>query len=170
MKTLIKFIAVVMTVSLPLLASAQGKVAVLNVQAAIINTELAQSRLKSLRAESSYAENRKELEKLGKSLQDKAKQLQKDAAVMSVEKRQAEAQKIQEQRADIEHVQRKLQVAEQQLLQSIAQELEPKLKVAIDELIKTEGIGLLINQQAAMYADSAFSITAKLTDKLNQMK
>ena len=149
---------------------AEGKIAVLNAQQAIINTEVAQNRLKALRDESGYAENRKQLEDLGKSYQDKVAQIQKDAAVMSAEQKQAEGKKIQEKRADIEHVQRKLQAAEQELLQAVAQEMAPKLQKVVTELIASEGIGLLLNQQAAMHADSSFSITAKVTEKLNQMK
>ncbi|MEE8059917.1 MAG: OmpH family outer membrane protein [Pseudomonadales bacterium] len=150
-------------------ANAEGKIAVLNAQQAIMNTEVAQGRLKVLREETSYAANRKQLEELGKSYQDTIAQLQKDAAVMSIEQKQAEAKKIQEKRADIEHVQKKLQAAEQELLQSVAQELAPKLKKIVGELIVSEGIGLLLNHQAAMHVDSSFSITAKVTDKLNQM-
>uniref|UniRef100_UPI0030DA7F6C OmpH family outer membrane protein n=1 Tax=uncultured Oceanicoccus sp. TaxID=1706381 RepID=UPI0030DA7F6C len=164
----LSLLAVVLCASIA--ANAQGKIAVFNAQQAIINTELAQTRLKALREESSYAENRKQLEALGKSYQDKLAQLQRDAAVMSAEQRQNEAKIIQEKRTDIEFVQRKLQTAEQQLFQAVAQEMAPKMQQAVSELIKAEGIGLLLNQQAALHVDSSFSITAKVTDKLNQAK
>lgn len=170
MKKLVKITLVAVALCASLAASAEGKIAVLNAQQAIINTELAQSRLKALREESSFAANRKELEALSKSYQDTVAQLQKDAAVMSTEQKQTEAKKIQEKRADIEHVQRKLQAAQEQLLQSVAQEMSPKLQKAVTELIEAEGIGLLLNQQAAMHVDSSFNVTAKITDKLNQMK
>jgi outer membrane protein len=167
---LLKVLFLVTALVTSMAASAEGKIAVLNAQQAIINTEVAQTRLKALRDESGYKENRKQLEDLGKSYQETLAQLQKDAAVMSNEQKQVEAKKIQEKRSDIEHVQRKLQTAEQELLQAVAQELAPKLQKAVSELIEAEGIGLLLNQQAAMHADSSFSITAKVTDKLNQMK
>lgn len=170
MKKLMKISLVAVALCASLAVNAEGKIAVLNAQQAIINTELAQSRLKALREESSFAANRKELEALSKSYQDTVAQLQKDAAVMSAEQKQTEAKKIQEKRADIEHVQRKLQAAQEQLLQSVAQEMSPKLQQAVSELIETEGIGLLLNQQAAMHVDSSFNVTAKITDKLNQMK
>ncbi len=169
MNKLVKLSALLLAMSLSFVANAQGKIAVLNMQQAIVNTELAQTRLKQLQEEASYSENRKELEELGKSFQDTRAQLQKDAAVMSAEQQQAAAKQLQEKRADIEHVQRKLQAAEQQLLQQLMQEMQPVLQKAVDELIKAEGIGLLLNQQAAMFADSSYSITAKVTDKLNQL-
>lgn len=170
MKKIVKISLLAVALIASFSAYAEGKIAVLNAQQAIINTEVAQARLKTLREEASYAANRKQLEELGKSFQETRAQLQKDAAVMSAEQQQAEAQKLQEKRADIEHVQRKLQTAEQQLLQAVAQEMAPKLQKAVTELIEVEGIGLLLNQQSAMHVDSAFSITAKVTDKLNQMK
>lgn len=166
----IKFSLLLLALCGSVAATAEGKIAVLNAQQAIINTEVAQNRLKALRNEKSYADNRKQLDALGKSFQEAVEQIQKDAAVMSAEQKQAEGKKIQEKRADIEHVQRKLQTAEQELLQSVAQEMAPKLQQAVTELIASEGIGLLLNQQAAMHADSSFNITAKVTDKLNQMK
>ena len=170
MNKLVKIIALVASLGAAVAAQAEGKIAVLNVQAAILNTELAQARLKELEKDPGFVDSRKQFEALGKSYQEKAEQLQKDAAVMSAEQKQAEAQKMQEKRGDIEHFQRKLQEAQQRVLQTVMQELEPKLKKTVDELIKSEGIGLLINQQAAMYVDSSYSITAQVTDKLNAMK
>ena len=170
MNKLIKLTLLVVALCASMVANAEGKIAVLNMQQAIMNTELAQGRLKALREESSYAENRKQLEALVKSYQDILAQLQKDAAVMSAEQKQSEAKNIQEKRTDIEFVQRKLQTAEQQLLQAVVQEMMPALEKAVSELIKAEGIGLLLDQQAAMHVDSSFSITAKVTDKLNQAK
>ncbi|MBL4826682.1 MAG: OmpH family outer membrane protein [Spongiibacteraceae bacterium] len=170
MTKLIKIALLAVAMCASTLVVAEGKIAVLNPQQAIINTELAQTRLKALRAEGSYSKNRSDLETLAKDHDAAMAQLKKDMAVMSEEQKQAEAKKIQEKRADIKHIQTKLQAAEQELLQQVAQELAPKLQKAVSELIESEGIGLLLNQQAAMHADSGFSITAKVTDKINQTK
>lgn len=170
MNKLIKLAVLMIAVFSATVVTAEGKIAVIDPQQAIMNTEVAQQRLKALSAEPGFVENRKQLDELGKSYQDTVAQLQKDAAVMSAEQKQAEAQKLQEKRGDIEHVQRKLQAAQQQLVQSLAQEMGADLQKVIGELIKSEGIGLLLNQQAAIHADSSYSITAKVTDKLNQMK
>ena len=37
------------------------------------------------------------------------------------------------------------------------------------EIITSEGIGLLLQRGAVIHADASYSITAKVTDKLNQM-
>ena len=170
MNNRIKALILSIVMLMPALASAEGKIAVLSAQQAIINTDEAQERLKALRKDSSYAENLKQLEALKKGHDEAVAQLQKDLAIMSPEQKQAEGKKIQEKRADIEHVARKLQAAEQELLQAIAQEMAPKLQKAVAEIIKTEGIGLLIDRKAAMHVDNSYSITAKVTDKLNQSK
>lgn len=170
MKSVTRMLATATLMVAASLASAEGKIAVLNIQEAILNTEVAQGRLQALRAEAEYAENRKQLEALGKEHDAAAQQLQKDLAVMSNDQKAAATKKLQEKRADIEHVARKLQAAEQELGQALIQELAPKLQQVVTELIKTEGIGLLIDRKAALHADSSFSITAKVTDKLNQMK
>lgn len=170
MKPLLKLTSLLIVFGLSLTAHAEGKIAVLNVQQAVVNTEVAQERLKDLQKEPSFAQNRKELEDLNKAYQDTVDQLQKDAAVMSAEQKMEARKKLQEKVSDMEHVKRKLQATEQEFMQSLMQELGPKLKQAVDDLIKEEGIGLIVNQQATMYADTSYNITAKVTDKLNKLK
>lgn len=149
---------------------AQGKTAVLNIQQAILLTDASQSRLKELRAQSSYKDNKQRLDEL-KAEHDKIiEKLQKDMAVMGDEEKMQQRAVIEEKRADIEHVMRKLQSAEQQLGQALVQELAPKLQKIVTDLIKTEGIGILLNSEAVLHADNSYDITAKVTDKLNQAR
>ena len=61
-----------------------------------------------------------------------------------------------------------LQQAEQELGQRLLQEMTPKVQAVLRELIQSEGIGLLIQRSAVIHADNGYSITAKVTDKLNQ--
>jgi outer membrane protein len=154
----------------PLLANAQGKIAVLDVQEAILNTDVAQQRLEAFRKQPDVAANVKELEGLQKEFQAMVEKIKKDSAVMSPEQQQAQSKKIQEKRSDIEHVGRKLKASEQEMAQGLMQELGPKLQQVVGELIQTEGIGLLLSKQAVMHADAGYSISAKVTDKLNQLK
>jgi len=167
-----KLIIVLAMLLAPVLATAQGqgKIAVLDVQEAILNTDIAQQRLEAFRKQPDVADNVKQLESMQKEFQTLVEQIKKDSAIMSPEQKQAQSKKIQEKRADIEHVGRKLKAAEQEMAQSLMQELGPKLQQVVGELIQTEGIGLLLNKQAVMHADTGFSISAKVTDKLNQMQ
>lgn len=153
---------------LPSLALAQGKIAVLDVQAAIINSDSAQKQFKELRAQPSYDANSKELEKLKKEYEALVTQVQKDLAIMSAEQKEAQRKKIEDKRGDLEHVARKLQAAEQELAQGLMQQMAPKLQTVVTELIKSEGIGLLLDRKAVMHADLEYNITAKVTERLNK--
>jgi outer membrane protein len=46
--------------------------------------------------------------------------------------------------------------------------LSPRVQEVLRELIATEGIGLLLQRSSVIHADAGYSITAKVTDKLNQ--
>ena len=63
----------------------------------------------------------------------------------------------------------KLQQAEQLAGQQLLQEMSPKVQEVLRELIATEGIGLLLQRASVIQADAGYSITAKVTDKLNQL-
>ena len=123
-----------------------------------------------MRNEPDFKDNRKELESLKKEHDKMVEKLKKDIAVLSAEQKQAKSQRISEKRADIEHVARKLQAAEQQLVQEVVQELAPKMQEVVGELIKNEQIGLLLDRKATLHVDNAFNITAKVTDKLNKAR
>lgn len=170
---MVKLIRTVLLATLALSAvavHAQGKIAVLDIQQAILLTDDAQKRLNDLRGQGSYKENKKELDKLKGEHDNIIKKLQKDLAVMSDEQKDDQRRLIAEKRSDIEHVMRKLQASEQQLAQELVQEMAPKLQQIVTELIKTEGIGLLLKREAVLHAENSYNITAKVTEKLNQAR
>ncbi len=166
---LLKTTLAILALSLPALGWAQGKIAVVNLQEAILQTDLAQKRLTEVRNQDDYKTDKAEFDSLKKEFEDLAKKFQKDAAVMSQEQQLAARKKLASKQADLEHVTGKLQQAEQQAGQSLLQEMSPKVQQVLRDLIKAEGIGLLLQQQAVIHADAGYSITAKVTDKLNQM-
>lgn len=155
-------------VLLPLGASAQGRIAVVNLEEAILQTDEAQKRLQGLREQEDYKSDKAELERLQGEREALIKELQNDLAVMSAEQQQAARKRLANKNADLEHVLRKLQQQEQDLGQSLLQEMTPKVQAVLRELIQSEGIGLLIQRSAVIHADNGFSVTAKVTDKLNQ--
>lgn len=165
----VKNLAILLSLTLlPGLALAQGKIAVVSLERAILSTDKAQAQIEELRKEKDYAANEKELEQLKKEGQSLIDKLQTDGAVMSQEQKEELSQKIATKRDDIKHVIKKLQDSARGLQQKILREQEELARNVVNEMIKTEGIGLLINEQAAMFADSSYDITAKVTDKLNQ--
>ena len=88
---------------------------------------------------------------------------------MSQEQQGTARQKLASKQSDLEHVTKKLQTAEQNAGQLLLQEMSPKVQEVLRELIQTEGIGLLLQRASVIHADAGYSITAKVTDKLNQL-
>lgn len=149
---------------------AQGKIAVVNLQQAVLQTDLAQKRIKAAQSQSDYKSDKKEFEKLKKEMEAMVKKFQKDSSVMSAEQQNTMRQKLASKQSDLEYVAKKLQQAEAIAAQSVSQEMMPKLQKVMKEIIQKEGIGLLLRQEAVMQADAGYDITAKVTDRLNKAK
>lgn len=169
MFNLLKVCVVAVALSLPSLAWAQGKIAVVNLQEAIMQSDVAQKRLGEVRNGEDYKSDKAEFDRLKGEFDELVKDFQKDAAAMSQEQQVAARQKLASKQADLEHVTGKLQQAEQLAGQTLLQEMSPKVQDVLRDLIATEGIGLLLQRASVIHADAGYSITAKVTDKLNQM-
>ena len=167
LKTLkLAFLALALT--LPGIAIAQGKIAVVDVRTAILMTDYAQQRMSEVRAEEDYKADKEEFDRLKEEGEGLLKKFQKDAAVMSQDQQVAARKKLANKQADLEHVTKKLQAAEQGAGQALLQEMAPKVQEVLRDIIASEGIGLLLQRASVIHADAGYSITAKVTDKLNQ--
>ncbi|MFK7732796.1 MAG: OmpH family outer membrane protein [Pseudomonadales bacterium] len=154
--------------SVALNAQAQtGKIAVFSPQEAILNSELAKQRIQKLQEEKEFLDNKAQHDKLRKEYADLVEELKKESAVMSASQ-QAEAQKkITTLRADIEHNVKKLQAAQNDVIQQLGVEVGPRVQKIVEELVKAEEIGLILRAEAVMHANASYNITSKVTDKLN---
>lgn len=149
-------------------AQAQGKIAVLDLQQAILSTEKAQEQLELLRKTSDYTANKSAADQLRKDYDALVEQFSKNREVMSAEQQAEQAKKINTLKADFEYEAKKLQQSELEVMQKVFQEMAPKAQQVVAELIKVEGIGLLLDAKTALHAEVGYSINAKVTDKLNQ--
>lgn len=152
-------------------AQASGKVAVISLEQAILNTDTAKAEIQSLENNPDYKANMDEVKKIQASGKALAEKYQKDAAIMSAAQKQEIEAKMKGKQADIEHVGRKLQETKKVLMQSLMRKMGQQAQLAVQEIIASEGIGLLLtaNPQVILHADTSFDITAKLTDKLNKL-
>lgn len=169
MKT-IKFAVLVFAMLWGSVALAQGRIAVFDLEAAVLNTDVAKQRLNALRNQKEFKNNVADLEQVRKDYEKLVEQFQKDLEILSAEQRQLAKNKIDTKRADGEHLARKIEAAQQQEVQTIMGEVGPKLQKLLPEIIKEENIGLLLPAKAVMHADASYNITAKVADKLNQAK
>ena len=168
MRKFLKASVVLFALALPTLGWAQGKIAVVDLQEAILQTDQAQKRLNQVREQDDYKSDKAEFDKLKKEFDGLVKDFQKDAAVLSQEQQLAARKKLASKQADLEHVTGKLQQAEQGAGQALLQEMAPKVQEVLREIIAAEGIGLLLQRSSVIHADAGYSLTAKVTDKLNQ--
>jgi outer membrane protein len=165
----LKVILAVAACSLSPLVWAEGRIAVFDLQNAILQTDAAQERLKEVRAQDDYKKNKAEFEKIQSEGEALVKSYQKDSAIMSEEQKATAQQKINSMQEDLEHVAGKLQQAEQAAAQALFQEMGPRVQEVLREIIEKEGVGLLLQRQAVIHAEPSYSITAQVTDKLNQL-
>jgi outer membrane protein len=152
---------------LPSTGWAQGKIAVVNLEQAILQTDHAQKRLSAERSSDAYKSDKSEFDRLKDELDKMVQDFQKDVAVMSQDQQLAARRRLASKQADLEHVAGKLQQSEQEVGQLLLQEMSPKVQEVLQELINAEGIGLLLQRGSVIHADPGYSITAKVTDKLN---
>lgn len=168
MSNVLKAVLISAALLLPSMAWAQGKIAVVNLEQAILQTDHAQKRLNTERNSDAYKSDKAEFDRLKEELDKMVQEFQKDVAVMSQDQQLSARRSLASKQADLEHVAGKLQQTEQEVGQALLQEMSPKVQEVLQELITTEGIGLLLQRSSVIHADAGYSITAKVTDKLNQ--
>lgn len=149
-----------------------GKIAVVNPQRAILTTDEGEKRVKALERRKDYVALREQLEDWQDEGADIERKLRKDGSTMKESKRRNLQRRISILRVDVEHQARKLQAMQNELLESLNQEMGPSLKEVLDSLIKSEGIGLLLfeNPEVVRYADSNYDLTAKVAERLNKKR
>ncbi len=169
MSNLLKGVIAVLAFSVSTMGWTADSIKVVDVQGAILQTDIAQKRLGEVREQADYKKNKAEYDRLKTEGEAVLKTFQKDAAVMSKDQKAAAEKKLGAMQDDLDLVTGKLQQAEQAAGQALLQDMAPKVQVALREIIEKDGIGLLLQRNAVVHAEESYSITAKVTDKLNQL-
>ena len=149
------------------LAIYSQNIAVIDMRAAVLSTQVAQDAFKALEEESEYSSMVEQAQKLQNDRQSLVETLQKDAETLSNEDI-AELQKdIQEKTADLEFILGKIQTKENETVQAVARQLNPAMMQIINDLIVAKKIQLLLGADKALYFDGSVSITEQVTDALD---
>ncbi|WP_232324992.1 OmpH family outer membrane protein [Microbulbifer agarilyticus] len=151
-------------------ASAQTKVAVVNIQAAIMSTEKATSKINALKTSSEYSQLQNGAESIRAEMQKLAEDAQKNGVTWSEEKKAEQQRKINFKRSDFETTVKKLRAMEGQAVQELQKELLPKAKTALEEVIKEQKLDLVLDASAAVYAGKSANLTEELVKRLNAGK
>ena len=152
------------------LAIADGKVVVFNMQAAIIQTDAAKKSLQALDADAEFSQMKAKFEGLRADLLSLDKDAKTNSVTWSNEQKAEHRKKVEYKSADIKLAAEKLKAERNAVVQRIMQELGPKAKAALNEVVTAEGLGLVLDSSVAYWANASYDITAKVTDKLNKQK
>jgi len=150
------------------LALAQGKVVVLDLQAAVLSTDLAQRQLASLEQNEEYAALLARYENLESDMEAFQEDAQRNAMTWSESQQQEKQQEMQQLRENYERAVQQLQGARQQVMQAVMQRMGGTTQDVLEKLIEEENIGLVLNAQSAFHASSDYDITDKVTDLINK--
>jgi outer membrane protein len=161
------FLAIAVAGLLSTSAWAEVKIAVVDVQKAILSSEQAKSYMNQIQAE--FKDEQDEIRNLQSAAAALLERLQKDGEVMSEpEQRKLETQ-IQDKNNDFVYLRNKLQKQIETRQQELFAGIDQKVQKAIEELVLSEDYDLVIPRQAALYVADLYDITRKVTEKLNSM-
>ena len=151
-------------------AKAQKKVAIINIEQAILTTDMAKGEIKKLEADPEFKKNMDSIKKIQEEGQKLTEQYKKDGSLMSPKEIQALEAKIKAKQGDLEHIGKKVQEARATLMRGLMVQMNEEVTKQVKALIDAENIGLLLpaNPQFIIHADPSFDITPKLTQNLNQ--
>ncbi|MEY4591043.1 MAG: hypothetical protein RL497_3119 [Pseudomonadota bacterium] len=147
-----------------------GKVAVLNIEGAVLQTEAAKKADKALQSRADYAALIAKAESSKAEFETLAKEEKTKSETWPADKKQETKKKLKTLNENYQEAVKKIQGEQQKVFMGIMQEMQPKLKPIIDELVAAEKIDLIVKNQAALWADPSVDITAKVTEKLNKAK
>jgi outer membrane protein len=146
---------------------AEVKIAVVDVQGAILQSEEAKRLLQQIQTEFKTEED--EIRKIQSEAAAMLERLQKDAEVMSdVEKRRIQ-QQIESRNNDFVYLRQKLQRQIEERQQELFAGIDGKVQKAIEALVKSDDYDLILPRQAALYVNEIYNITRKVTEKLNEL-
>jgi len=147
-------------------AAAELKIAVLDTQRALVESEEAQSLLQ--RAQSELESEQEELQKIGEEIVALQEKLKTDGEVMSATEQRRLTKEIEDKQIDYQFLGNKLQKEVNDRRQELLQQMVPKIDVVLRDLIELEGYDMIMERGSLRYVNSKHDITRRVTEKLNE--
>ena len=146
---------------------AEVKIAIVDVQTAILQSEEAKRLMNQIQEEFKGEEDKI------RALQSEAavivEKFQKDAEVMSDPEKARLQKQIESKNNDFVFFRQKLQRAIEERQKELFAGVDAKVQKAIEDLVLTEDYDLILPRQAALYVGDLYNVTRKVTEKLNQL-
>ena len=166
---MVKTLRVMLLPMLMLLASAafaELKIAVVNVQRAIGETEEAKAAIGKIEAD--FGSDQNELRKLNTEINQMQEKFVKDSEVMSDTEKRKLQKEIEDKQMDYQFKANKLQKAVNERQQDIINQMAPKLEAVLKDIIAREKYDIVLHRQNVLHVDPSLDITAQVTEALNK--
>ena len=149
-------------------ASASGKIGLLDVRAALFSSDAAQAFTDQMVGQ--FKQQDLEVRAVGEDGQKMELRLKNDAAIMSDSERSKMASDLEAKIQEYKYLKSKLDNALAEKRQVFLADSKPKLDKVINELVAQEALDLLLPREAALYANETMDYTQKVIEKLNALK
>lgn len=149
-------------------AHAELKIAVLNTQRAVIESDEAKSMIEKIRSELDRDETR--VRSLGEEIQKATAKLQKDADTLSNSEKRRLQKEIEDKQIDYQFQVNKLQKEVNDRQQEIFAALAPKVDTVLKEMIEKEKYDMIVQRSNLLYVKQEFDITRQVTENLNKKR
>ena len=148
-------------------ASAEVKIAVVDVQNAILQSEEAKRLLTQIQEEFKGEED--EFRKIQSEAAALLERMNKDADVMSDAEKRRLQQQIESMNNDFVYLRQKLQRQIEERQKELFTGIDSKIQKAIEELVLSEDYDMILPCAAALYVTDLYNIKRKVTEKVNQL-
>ena len=148
-------------------AADEMRVALFDERAALLQTNLARTKIEELEADRSYKEDIEELQSIEAERQKLQERVTRDRETLSTDEQREIATRAANLQADAEHTQKKVLARQQGMLRQVGQELGPQMEKALQDVIDEDGITLLLPVTNILYAHESHNITNKVVERLN---
>lgn len=146
-----------------------GKIVVLDLQQAIMQTDLAQERQKTFLESAEYASLLGESESMRAELEALDKKGQAEGLTWSQDQIAQHRKNVEFVQGDLQRVMQKGQASQQAVVQSIVSAVkEEYISASLMNIVKAEGIDLVLRKEASNYSSPESDITLKLVVELNK--
>ena len=146
---------------------AETKIAVIDLDRAVLMTKFAQQQQKKLTDNDEYKALVEKFQLLQKDLQDLEKEANTKGMTWSNEQRAEHANKVKYKSSDYQLVGKKIESQRNAAINVVKQQFGTVLKEVVNKIIEDEEITLLLNAKAVYFAVPDLNITQKVTTALD---
>ena len=146
-------------------AYAEIKVAVVDVARAVLNSEIGRKGMAEIQA--NFAAEEERLQEQQKNLTASLEKLKKDTEFMSEQEFNGLLEQVLQENSELTTRAQNLQRIVEESRQRLVVALNPRVREAIESLVKKDDYDIILPRAAAVYVGDFYDITLKLTEAIN---